>query len=40
MQSFVFLKYNMVPGQKASASLQSFYTAVMRILLVILKDYP
>lgn len=34
------MKYNIIPGQKVSPSMKSFYTAIMRILLVILKDYP
>jgi CCR4-NOT transcription complex subunit 1 len=30
----------MAPGQKVAPAMQSFYTAVMRIMLVVLKDYP
>lgn len=30
----------MIPGEPVPPSLQSFYTAVMRILLVILMTYP
>lgn len=37
---FTFLKHNMVPGQAVAPAMQSFYTAVMRIMLVVLKDYP
>jgi CCR4-NOT transcription complex subunit 1 len=37
---FTFIKHNMLPGVQASASMRSFYTATMNIVLVILKDYP
>jgi CCR4-NOT transcription complex subunit 1 len=37
---FTFLKQNMVVGQQATPALQSFYTATIRIVLIILKDYP
>jgi CCR4-NOT transcription complex subunit 1 len=30
----------MILGQKTSPAMQSFYTATIRIILVILKDYP
>lgn len=30
----------MVVGQKAPPALQAFYTATIRIVLIILKDYP
>ena len=37
---FKFIKHNLLPGQKASPAMRSFYTATMNIVLVILKDYP
>jgi CCR4-NOT transcription complex subunit 1 len=37
---FKFLKHNMVVGQQATPALQAFYTATIRIVLIILKDYP
>lgn len=38
--SFAFLKNNMASGQKVQPALQRFYTAVTRIVLVILIDSP
>ena len=40
MSCFSFLKHNMIPGAKVSVAMESFYTATMNIVLVILKDYP
>jgi len=30
----------MLPGQKASRALEAFYNGTIRIVLLILKDYP
>lgn len=38
--AFQFLKQNMLPGQKASKALDAFYVGTIRIVLLILKDYP
>ena len=37
---FSFLKQNMVPGQPMTRALDSFYVGTIRIVLLILKDYP
>lgn len=37
---FTFLKNNMIPGQKTTLPMIKFYEATLRVVLVILHDYP
>jgi len=37
---FMFLKNNMIPGEQTSLAMQNFYKATLRVVLVILHDYP
>lgn len=39
VQSFTFLKYNLVQGKPVSQALQHYYTATLRVVLILLKDY-
>ncbi len=40
MLLFTFLKNNMIPGETVSQPIQEIYDGTMRVILVILHDYP
>lgn len=40
MCAFRFLKQNMLSTRPLTKALESFYTGTIRIVLLILKDYP